>query len=167
MILAVIVEHAAGNSVGMQPALPDHRPLAYVNEDFSQANNLAEKNPAKLKELQDAPSSTKLSGLRVNGQDLSARVAGGLRSSTANQEWPCASGNESSPLYLCLLILYLPEIVYTECGRQKENHQQGRSDSRVIAEQFVMHGGRDGIRTHNLLIANSGENKVRQGVTIT
>jgi hypothetical protein len=76
MILAVIVEHAAGNSVGMQPALPDHRPLAYVNEDFSQANNLAEKNPAKLKELQDAPSSTKLSGLRVNAQDLSARVAG-------------------------------------------------------------------------------------------
>ena len=127
MILAVIVEYAAGNSVGVQPALPDHRPPAYVNEDFSQANNLAEKNPAKLKELQDAPSSTKLSGLRVNAQDLSARVAGWLRSSTANQEWPCSSGNESSP--------YLPEIVYTECGRQKENHQQGRSDSRVIAEQ--------------------------------
>jgi hypothetical protein len=37
MILAVIVEYAAGNSVGVQPALPDHRPPAYVNEDFSQA----------------------------------------------------------------------------------------------------------------------------------
>jgi hypothetical protein len=28
-------------------------------------------------------------------------------------------------------------------------------------------GGRDGIRTHDLLIANSGENKLRQGATIT
>ena len=44
MILAVIVEYAAGNSVGVQPALPDHRPPAYVNEDFSQANNLGEKS---------------------------------------------------------------------------------------------------------------------------
>jgi hypothetical protein len=112
MILAVIVEYAAGNSVGVQPALPDHRPPAYVNEDFSQANNLAEKNPAKLKELQDAPSSTKLSGLRVNAQDLSARVAGWLRSSTANQEWPCSSGNESSPLPLLVDLVPSRNCVY-------------------------------------------------------
>jgi hypothetical protein len=32
---------------------------------------------------------------------------------------------------------------------------------------FLSFGGRDGIRTHDLLIANSGENKLRQGATIT
>jgi hypothetical protein len=32
---------------------------------------------------------------------------------------------------------------------------------------FLICGGRDGIRTHDLLIANSGENKLRQGATIT
>jgi hypothetical protein len=32
---------------------------------------------------------------------------------------------------------------------------------------FLSLGGRDGIRTHDLLIANSGENKLRQGATIT
>ena len=32
---------------------------------------------------------------------------------------------------------------------------------------FLRFGGRDGIRTHDLLIANDGENKLRQGATIT
>ena len=34
-------------------------------------------------------------------------------------------------------------------------------------EVVLKDGGRDGIRTHDLLIANSGENKLRQGATIT
>ena len=46
----------------------------------------------------------------------------------------------------------------------------------ALVEQFTVlegalsmlrFGGRDGIRTHDLLIANSGENKLRQGATIT
>jgi len=46
----------------------------------------------------------------------------------------------------------------------------------ALVEQFIVlegalsilrFGGRDGIRTHDLLIANSGENKLRQGATIT
>ena len=32
---------------------------------------------------------------------------------------------------------------------------------------FLKYGGREGIRTPDLLIANSGENKLRQGATIT
>ena len=32
---------------------------------------------------------------------------------------------------------------------------------------LVSFGGRDGIRTHDLLIANGGENKLRQGATIS
>ena len=35
------------------------------------------------------------------------------------------------------------------------------------ALSILRFGGRDGIRTHDLLIANSGENKLRQGATIT
>jgi organic hydroperoxide reductase OsmC/OhrA len=35
------------------------------------------------------------------------------------------------------------------------------------ALSLLRSGGRDGIRTHDLLIANDGENKVRQGATIT
>ena len=31
----------------------------------------------------------------------------------------------------------------------------------------IRNGGREGIRTPGLLIANSGENKLRQGATIT
>ncbi len=46
----------------------------------------------------------------------------------------------------------------------------------ALVEQFTVleralsilrFGGQDGIRTHDLLIANSGENKLRQGATIT
>ena len=46
----------------------------------------------------------------------------------------------------------------------------------ALVEQFTVlegalsilrFGGRDGIRTHDLLIANDGENKLRQGATIT
>jgi hypothetical protein len=46
----------------------------------------------------------------------------------------------------------------------------------ALVEQFIVlegalrilrFGGREGIRTHDLLIANSGENKLRQGATIT
>jgi hypothetical protein len=33
--------------------------------------------------------------------------------------------------------------------------------------RFLKYGGRDGIRTHDLLIANDGENKLRHGATIT
>jgi len=35
------------------------------------------------------------------------------------------------------------------------------------ALSILRFGGRDGIRTHDLLIANSGENKLRQSATIT
>jgi hypothetical protein len=37
----------------------------------------------------------------------------------------------------------------------------------MIFERALKDGGRDGIRTHDLLIANSGENKLRLGATIT
>ena len=46
----------------------------------------------------------------------------------------------------------------------------------ALVEQFTVlegalsilrFGGREGIRTHDLLIANSGENKLRQSATIT
>jgi hypothetical protein len=52
----------------------------------------------------------------------------------------------------------------------------GEHRHRALVEQFTVldgalsifrFGGRDGIRTHDLLIANSGENKLRQGATIT
>jgi hypothetical protein len=42
--------------------------------------------------------------------------------------------------------------------------RRGIIASRIFIGYF---GGRDGIRTHDLLIANSGENKLRQGATIT
>jgi hypothetical protein len=42
-------------TIGSEPSPEDFKWELYnVNEDFSQANNLAEKNPGKLKELQDA-----------------------------------------------------------------------------------------------------------------
>ena len=42
-------------TIGSEPSPDDFKWELYnVNEDFSQANNLADKNPAKLKELQDA-----------------------------------------------------------------------------------------------------------------
>jgi arylsulfatase A-like enzyme len=42
-------------TIGSEPNPDDFKWELYnINEDFSQANNLAEKNPAKLKELQDA-----------------------------------------------------------------------------------------------------------------
>ena len=45
------------------------------------------------------------------------------------------------------------------------------SPERSVKDLFGLYilrfGGRDGIRTHGLLIANSGENKLRQGATIT
>jgi arylsulfatase len=42
-------------TIGSEPSPEDFKWELYnINEDFSQANNLAEKNPTKLKELQDA-----------------------------------------------------------------------------------------------------------------
>src|SRR5262249_50975625 len=42
-------------TIGFEPSPDDFKWELYnINEDFSQANNLAEKNPDKLKELQDA-----------------------------------------------------------------------------------------------------------------
>jgi hypothetical protein len=46
-----------------------------------------------------------------------------------------------------------------------ELNKCSREQTRFSA--FIDFGGRDGIRTHDLLIANSGENKLRQGATIT
>src|SRR5260370_42574378 len=45
-----------------------------------------------------------------------------------------------------------------------------RYELRFARERRALHvdfGGREGIRPHDLLIANSGENKLRQGATIT
>jgi hypothetical protein len=44
---------------------------------------------------------------------------------------------------------------------------EDRPLSKMCKFLFFESGGRDGIRTHDLLIANSGENKLRQGATIT
>jgi hypothetical protein len=51
-----------------------------------------------------------------------------------------------------------------------ERKQVDSTNSILLPETvttLVSFGGRDGIRTHDLLIANSGENKLRQGATIT
>jgi len=36
-----------------------------------------------------------------------------------------------------------------------------------VENRFVKNGGREGIRTPGLLVANSGGNKLRQGATIS
>ena len=36
-----------------------------------------------------------------------------------------------------------------------------------VENRLLKNGGREGIRTPGLLVANSGENKLRQGATIT
>jgi arylsulfatase len=42
-------------TIGAEPNPDDFKWELYnINEDFSQSNNLADRNPAKLKELQDA-----------------------------------------------------------------------------------------------------------------
>ena len=40
-------------------------------------------------------------------------------------------------------------------------------DKNAELHKFVKDGGRDGIRTHDLLIANEGNAKVRRGSAIT
>ena len=48
-----------------------------------------------------------------------------------------------------------------------EEVESGRYNSGPAALVGIRNGGREGIRTPGLLIANSGENKLRQGATIT
>jgi len=51
-------------------------------------------------------------------------------------------------------------------GVEGRTSQSGRSFG-TLEVFFLKYGGREGIRTPGLLIANSGENKLRQGATIT
>src|SRR5467141_365125 len=58
-------------------------------------------------------------------------------------------------------------------GRLRPNAQTGQVSTTTIHPVFknnvsrLKDGGREGIRTPGLLIANDGENKLRQGATIT
>ena len=52
----------------------------------------------------------------------------------------------------------------------EEHHHPALVQQVTVLEgalSILRFGGRDGIRTHDLLIANDGENKLRQGATIT
>ena len=58
------------------------------------------------------------------------------------------------------------------CQTQSANEKDGNARKRQARKRLyvletVRFGGRDGIRTHDLLIANEGKSKIRCGTTIT
>src|SRR5207249_5418082 len=123
--------------------LPTKRPQCetWARMSHPDANGAPDRRPIKVGEVWENPVTGERSVVLERPWDNPASRVTGRADST---RWRACDGG-TPPSCSCGAI-----------------HRAGRG-----LKHFLRFGGRDGIRTHDLLIANSGENKLRQGATIT